>query len=63
MVSIIRRLFAHADDPDIDEPPKQPVGHTLIAQETAQGTNFDKLILINLYTVVDFWAFISFHWK
>ena len=33
----LKRLFAHADDPDIDEPFKPSVGQTLGQQETADN--------------------------
>ena len=40
---IIFRLFAHADDPDIDEPFEAPKGHVLSeSTETSEGSKHDN---------------------
>ena len=36
--SILYRLFAHADDPDIDEPLEPDVGHSLASGDKTPGT-------------------------
>ena len=57
-VVLFFRLFAHAEDPDIDEPFKPPVGHVL-----GKGTLYmymTKLNLVNKKSLLEVSCLLSF---
>ena len=57
------RLFAHSEDPDIDEPYKPPVGHVLGDSECVKLTTFVGLSLNHDCKILLFLILLNFSFQ